>query len=188
MKLKVQISKLKCLRTSVDASPDKVYSAIYFFTGDKIGDDFVPDKTSLQVKATDVEQGVKKGYVWKPQENVIEFDLNGKEYFGLNFCCFEKDNGKLYDELRAGDVNSVRKALDLSGLKFPANPASPEQWVEPLAKLLIALFKFSRQDDRIGSEPFAYKTSDSNVAIAKTFQFKKLFANYEAVLNFSIEK
>jgi hypothetical protein len=186
MKLKAEILKIKCMRTSADVNPDKIYSVLYFFTGNKVGDDFVPDKNSLVVKVSDVEQHIKKDYVWKPKQNLFEFDLGANPVFGMTFSLYEMDNAKIYDKLKAGDTGDVKEALNLSGLKLPANPAVPADWIQPAVKILAALFKYARQDDRLGSEPFAYHINDASLGIAKSFEFKKLFSHYEIVLNFTL--
>lgn len=186
MKLQLEILKIKCLRTTAEIGADEIYSGVYFFKGDKVGDDFIPDKTSLQVKISDIESGVKKGDIWKPIKNKFEFDLNESKLFGLKFCLFDKDDSSIYNKLETGDVEAAKNAFNIGGLQYPKDPTNAADWVVPVLKLIGELYKFTKQDDKIGTEPFAYQLDNPNLGIAKSFELKRLFAHYEIIINLSL--
>lgn len=189
MQLQVEVAKIKCNRTTAELSKDEIYGAVTFFSGRKIDGDFVPDKSTRRICVTDVREGVSGGDIWKPSPNRFTFDLQDTDHFGLQFSLYEKDNAKAYEQLRAQmDVDTPDFAAVLNTIPFPTSLTSVSTASVPLVETVINLYNFLRNDDMIGSEPFAYHVDDPNLEMAKSFRFKRLFANYDVVLNFSLNR
>lgn len=189
MKLHVEVSKIKCNRTTAELSKDEVYGALTFFSGTKVDGDFVPDKRTKKIYVTDVQTGVKGGDIWKPTPNRFTFDLGETDHFGLQFSLYEKDNAKAYEKLRAqSQVEEADFGTLLSKIPFPTSMTSAATASVPLVETVINLYNFLRNDDMIGSEPFAYHIDDPKLEMGKSFKFKRLFANYDIVLNFELER
>lgn len=208
-KLQIEIAKIKCVRTSGELSPDEIYAGLFLYKGSEAGSTVLP----LHVAVSDIRTNVRKGEAWRPNDAIFTFDLGNTELFALQFMLFERDDAAKYkaivalsDKMRKGDKITpddlkpiFNKSTEL--YDYLLNTALPtkqdidvKSWqtadwtnaVNTLIKILGKAFRQFKQDDILGAEPFAYQLNNPNLPLPKSFTFKRLFAEYEVILNFSV--
>ena len=101
MKIKVEVPKIFCNRTTREIGKDEIYYALLVVAGKVEDNEFIPaSKTPLFGKVSEIQKKVHKGFGWVPEMNDCIIDIGDAQYFAVTISLYERDNGKIYDELK----------------------------------------------------------------------------------------
>lgn len=191
MKLKVEITKIYCAKTTIEWTPDEIYFAFIVTKGRKKENSFIPinNENPFGTAISEVKE-MKKGNLWK-QENSFEFDLGDAEMFCINFGLYEKDNGELYNEMKTNlsellEPDKFDWKEFISNIKIPENPDNLTEWIVPLFNTGKYVYKHFRQDDEIGNVQFGSKLNNSNLSLPFEYKLRGIGAKYDVGFKLTI--
>ena len=102
MKLKIEIPKIHCKRTTIEMGKDEIYAGVIAFAGKIENGEFVKSvEQPIFASLTEVKDKVSKGTIWNPilQNELFEVDDN-ISLVCISLLLFEEDNGKHYQKLQ----------------------------------------------------------------------------------------
>lgn len=190
MKLKVEILKIRCERTTYEFSYDEVYFALFIATAKQVGGDIVPgsSENALFGEVSEVKERVKAGSIWRPELNNIETDIGDAEAVSVSFALYEKDNGDLYENLKT----NVSGAIDYSKTDWPKEIPLPTsvptgiagwaQLVLSLSPLIKSIINYFRKDDLLGDIQINLNTADPDLSFPREFEIRKQAGKYTITL------
>ncbi len=152
MKLRVRVREIHCDRTTIETSPDEIYFAYYVAQAKKKGDS--GEARFVAGHLSDVWRGVTRGEEWKPA-GPQEFEIdNDSEHVALAFALYEKDDGKLREELKSA-AKPIDSKAPWESLSIPWSQGW-SAWAKAVLKFLFGLLKQIKRDDGIGRADFSF--------------------------------
>lgn len=102
MKVKIEIAKIKCSRTTIEIGKDEIFYVLMVFAGKLKNGDFIPSSsTPVFAKLSEVKEKVSKGIAWRPAVNDFVFTVDDDvETLGVTLALYEKDKGDVYEMLQ----------------------------------------------------------------------------------------
>ena len=111
MKVKIEIPKISCSRTTVEIGKDEIFYVLMVFAGKLKDGDFIPaSSTPVFAKLSEVKEKVSKGSSWRPAVNDFMFSIDDDvQTLGVTLALYEKDKGDVY-ELLQNQVSQIESA------------------------------------------------------------------------------
>ena len=211
MKLKIEIPKIHCARTTWELGKDEIYCGVIALAGKMNEDDFsMSGQSPIFSALSEVKKKVKKGKTWKPDiENQI-FDVDDDtEALAVTIVLYEEDDGGIHDQMKAGfdeivkpdkfewkglikdakdilikDVNENEKTdfEDIISAVSTRPTLTPMIIGGFLFKLGKKVFKFLRQDDFLGSVTHLYDLNSDSLDFSREHRFRKQKGKYDVQL------
>ncbi|MBI9067325.1 MAG: hypothetical protein JEZ09_08535 [Salinivirgaceae bacterium] len=196
-KLKLEIEKFSCLRTSIELGKDEIYCGGFFIPVKKEGKNIKWGKVTNFV-TNDFSMG--KGVMEVRVDYECELDYSGYDDYMLIFQLIEKDDGIIQQKFKNDEVakefenidiigNAIRKlleSLDLEGIDLKDILASlTKMVVKGLPAVIISLVgdiaKQIKMDDIISTKQFS-KQEVEKFSSSTEFLFSKMFAKYNVTI------
>ncbi|WP_288425792.1 hypothetical protein [uncultured Spirosoma sp.] len=193
MKVIIDISEIKCLRTTRDElGADEIYVASFLSAlkkkeGNGIASTLENEKP-LWGKVTDVERNIRKGRIWTPTPNRFEIHVdNSTDIVGLKVGVYERDNGQIYNKMYTELTGLIiPNGFDLSTVVLPDE-------IE-LASMIKFLFNFFKktiihfgQDDLLGDTEVIVPIDElSRQSIRKSVRFDRHGGIYELSMTINV--
>ena len=214
MKVKIEVPKIFCNRTTREIGKDEIYYALLVVAGKVADNEFIPaSKTPLFGKVSEVQKKVHKGFGWVPEMNNCVIDVGDAQYFAVTISLYERDNGKIYEELKKNYEEIVKPekfdwkaTMDLAVQDLSKNitkgkdadvqdlwkAVNTKDAITPLVigGLLFALakkiFKFLRQDDLLGVNTDYFDPTAQGFDLPREYNFRKFRGKYDVGLKVSV--
>ncbi|MFA8435808.1 MAG: hypothetical protein ACEPOZ_14925 [Marinifilaceae bacterium] len=158
MKLKVEIPKIRCKRTTKEIANDQIYFGVYVGAVKSFGSQLFPagSDRGLFASVSEVKEEVTEGAIWCPELHCFEIQIKDAEVFGVSVVLYEYEDVFLYEKLvsRAkGFVSPDDFNYDFSQAIIV--PAGTRVWHSKAVGVLDLLNSFVKslgKDDMIGQK------------------------------------
>jgi hypothetical protein len=178
----------------MEITSDEIYFAVFVVAAKIEGDAVVPSTNALHKHVSKVWAPVKKGDNLKSSDNNFEVDLGDAEAFTLFFGLYERDNGKLYDQLKESNELLNPDSFDWSAnVEIPQSiPKDKSDWIKLLKsswKVLKELFKHLRQDDRLGKIQIDSPTQnvEDSFGLLREYRLRGKKGKYDVTLQLELD-
>ncbi len=196
--LKVTIPKIRCRKTTIELGKDEIYFLL-LVTGAKLdanGEAVAIDaEGALYGKVSEVKKGVKKETVWRPKLNDISIDIADAENLSVTLALYEKDNGKIHQELaeKADGVivpDGPEWPSKLVGDVMDGLPSDQAAWIAfawKAVKYVKSLITHFRKDDLIDYKQILTATNDTGFAFPRELRMEGHSGSYDVTVQFALE-
>ncbi|MDX2306550.1 MAG: hypothetical protein NW226_27315 [Microscillaceae bacterium] len=214
MKIKIEIPKIFCNRTTREFGKDEIYYAVMVIASKVENNALVPSSESpLFGKVSEIKKKVEKGLGWRPETNDLIVNIGDAQYFAVILSLYEKDNADIYDELKKGYTQIVKpekfnwkESMDLTvktlaqdinknkktDLEDIWDAVTKKSSITPIViggllfELAKKIYKHLRQDDLIGVNTDYFDPSEQGYDLPREYNFRKFRAKYDVMLKVSI--
>lgn len=211
MKVKLQIEKICCKRTTLEIGKDEIFCGVLVLAGKMEAGTFKPveNKPVLLGAVSEVKKKVGKGTTWRPAQNNFVIDIGDATVLSTLLLMYEADDLGIYTKVKNTLTEIVKpdtfnwapiikKAKD-SILKdindngeidaediLSALTKKPQLAPLVLGQFLFVLakesFKFFKQDDFLGAVTDSFIVASDDFNLPREYPFRKHRGKYDVAL------
>ncbi len=186
MKVEIKFPQIRAVSvTHPKTMNDEIYLA-YFVTLVKKENGPKGLKRKYVMKCvSDIQEKVKKGKIWTPDDLASIVDTGDAEAMFLTFALYEADDERLYNKLiKEADLLLEPEDFDWSELEIPNDITSWMAWLKAAWKLIRGSYNYFKQDDHFGTRTIEiHDFHKKGWRGYREFNFKAMGGHYEVTMH-----
>ncbi len=213
MKVKIQIEKIHCARTTMEIGKDEIFYGLLVSAGKMNNGVFETNGNPIVFSKVSEIRKVKKDDGWRPKENNFVIEVGNADMVTATIVLYEADDKDIYEALKVKfnevlqpdkfswatifeaakdmilkDINENGEidAEDLLSVISKKPELTPLILSTFLFKVAKESFKYFKQDDFLGSVTDGFNLTSEGFNLPREYKFRKHRGKYN--LSLKVEK